>query len=176
MFVEEMFLKLQYRVIGHRLAMLKVRKKIAREQAALGREVDQQGSQKVTEIMNQIDHIVFAIDTADLKVPADRQYMEAQKHQLLTHKIKLQEYEQGRREGQDRLQDDRRMFEDYKTREMAKIRKKGDDLLKFSRELSNIATKLESEQRRTTTSAAMAPTSATDGVVMLEDDDSDVEP
>jgi hypothetical protein len=99
MFVEEMFLKLQYRVIGHRLAMLKVRKKIAREQAALGREVDQQGSQKVTEIMNQIDHIVFAIDTADLKVPADRQYMEAQKHQLLTHKRKLQEYEQGRREG-----------------------------------------------------------------------------
>lgn len=124
-------LKLQYNIIGQRLAMIKLQKKIGRQQQDLQKEASVSAPMRAQQLGKQIGQLLDVIKLGDWQGP-DKQLMETYKANLCGQKRKLDEENEMVGAEMRKLLEERRKFEEYKRSEMAKLKILTNDSKKHS--------------------------------------------
>lgn len=131
-------LKLQYTIIGQRLAMIKVQKAISRQQQDLNKEANVSAPVRAQQLGKQIDQLLDVIKLGDWQ-GTDKQLMETYKANLCGQKRKLAEENEMVGEEVRKLLEERQKFEEYKISERAKLKRMMEDLKKQKLELKEVA-------------------------------------
>ncbi len=167
---------MDYQMIGQKLAMIKVKKNIFRQQFLVNEQVCQQQPAKLQELTTQIDKLLENIQPGEWAHEADRVFMTEQKDKLLNSKRKIEEHQASNVRMQQlqtrmialedemqekvnrcvdderqKLKDERQTFNNYKAEQNTTIDRMIQELARYCAELRQVAAQLavESLKERT---------------------------
>jgi hypothetical protein len=165
-------LKLQYQIIGQRLAVIKIKRSIQERQKIIGEECRNKTRQG---LQQRIGSLLKVIDCA---APCDTQFMEQQRQEVLSHKRKLEEEENQAEQLQavqrkvwileNKFEEEvtrrvdtgigheREQFEQYKTAELAKLQQTNEDLGAYAAQLAALAQDMKVDRTKKTELNAVA--------------------